>query len=198
MTRSVVGTIEFGEGRRSLSLAVAQGIGPLPGSRHRRHVSMPPPGQSTPHRLWRFRATWRHSKISLSATLKLSPTEAPAKSYLSSLLQLGLSCQGVNSSYLACFYQTAWITSMYHGSPFCRVCGYRSETAPWGIDGRTPLYNYCPCCGVEHGYQDSSPAGARSFRRQWIVSGATWVTESARPGEWSLEKQLENVPIEFR
>jgi hypothetical protein len=34
LTRSVVETIGFGEGQRPLSLAVAQGIGPPPESRH--------------------------------------------------------------------------------------------------------------------------------------------------------------------
>jgi hypothetical protein len=34
----------------------------------------------------------------------------------------------------------------------CRVCGYKSKDARWGEDGQSPLYDFCPCCGVEHGY----------------------------------------------
>lgn len=80
----------------------------------------------------------------------------------------------------------------------CRVCGYRDSTPPWGEDGRTPLYDYCPCCGVEHGYQDASPAGTRKYRDEWIKAGARWENESAKPGGWELDEQLAQVPDEFR
>ena len=80
----------------------------------------------------------------------------------------------------------------------CRVCGYNNSTPPWGEDGKTPLYEYCPCCGVEHGYQDASPAGARKYRDEWIKSGVSWEDESAKPEIWILEEQLAHVPDEFR
>lgn len=79
----------------------------------------------------------------------------------------------------------------------CRVCGYRSDDPPWGHDGRTPLYDFCTCCGVEHGYQDSSPAGARSYRANWIAAGAKWEESAARPEGWELSEQLSHVPAEF-
>lgn len=87
---------------------------------------------------------------------------------------------------------------MHSNSLFCRVCGYKSDTPPWGEDGQTPLYDYCPCCGVEHGYQDATPVGARNFREEWIRAGAHWEDESVKPGDWSLEKQLTRVPVEFK
>lgn len=80
----------------------------------------------------------------------------------------------------------------------CRVCGYKSEDPPWGDDGRTPLYDFCECCGVEHGYQDASPAGARTYRAQWIAAGAEWEEAAARPEGWKLDEQLRHIPPEFQ
>jgi hypothetical protein len=56
----------------------------------------------------------------------------------------------------------------------CRVCGYLSEEPPWGLDGCCPTYEYCPCCGVEWGYQDSLPTSADRFRSEWVRRGGTW------------------------
>lgn len=81
---------------------------------------------------------------------------------------------------------------------YCRVCGFESEVPQWGEDGRTPIYDYCPCCGVEHGYQDASPKGARTFREAWLTAGARWAEPETRPPNWSLDAQLVQVPNEFR
>jgi hypothetical protein len=80
----------------------------------------------------------------------------------------------------------------------CRVCGLRLDDPPWGDDGRTPLYEYCPCCGVEFGYQDSSPLGAKSYREKWVNDGAKWSEPAEMPPNWGLVAQLEQVPEEFR
>ena len=80
----------------------------------------------------------------------------------------------------------------------CRVCGLDLREPPWGIDGETPLYDYCPCCGVEFGYQDATPVGARAFRAQWISAGAAWADQAERPTNWMLDEQLEHVPASFR
>ena len=80
----------------------------------------------------------------------------------------------------------------------CRVCGYESDTPQWGTDGKTPTYEFCPCCGVEHGYQDCQPISARRYREAWIQSGANWEEASLKPLGWVLEDQLMKVPIEFR
>jgi hypothetical protein len=81
---------------------------------------------------------------------------------------------------------------------FCRVCGLPQEDAPWGEDGRTPTYEICPCCGVEFGYEDARPESVRSYRAQWMGSGAQWFSPNDRPAVWELEEQLRNVPSEFR
>jgi len=51
---------------------------------------------------------------------------------------------------------------------FCRVCGYNNLEPPWGDDGKSPTYDYCPCCGVEFGYQDACIEGIKSYRKKWL------------------------------
>ena len=80
----------------------------------------------------------------------------------------------------------------------CRICGLLLEDPPWGLDGHTPLYEHCPCCGVEFGYQDATRQGARKFREAWILAGATWDDPKKKPSEWDAAKQLALVPEEFR
>jgi len=80
----------------------------------------------------------------------------------------------------------------------CRICGLREDVPPWGDDGKTPQFDFCNCCGVEHGYQDCSPAGSRKFRADWIASGGVWSDERSRPIGWQLEQQLGQVPEDFR
>lgn len=81
---------------------------------------------------------------------------------------------------------------------YCRVCGLWFEDPPWGEDGHSPDFTFCACCGVEFGYQDCKPEGARLFRKAWIEKGANWDEPKMRPANWRLEAQLEQVPAEFR
>ena len=80
----------------------------------------------------------------------------------------------------------------------CRVCGLHLDDPPWGLDGRTPLYEHCPCCGVEFGYQDATPIGAKKFREAWLAAGAKWDEPGRKPPDWNPMEQLEYVPAEFR
>lgn len=80
----------------------------------------------------------------------------------------------------------------------CRVCGLRLDDPPWGLDGRTPSYEYCPCCGVEFGYQDATPLGAQTHRAKWLNDGANWKEPEAKPLDWNPAAQLDQVPAEFR
>jgi hypothetical protein len=80
----------------------------------------------------------------------------------------------------------------------CRVCGYRNPDQPWGADGRSPTYFFCLCCGVELGYEDSSPAGIRGYRERWVASGAPWYRPERRPPGWILSEQLRHVPAEYQ
>src|SRR5215471_12008674 len=68
-----------------------------------------------------------------------------------------------------------WITSMTSDEKNrCRVCGLLLESPPWGDDGRTPLFEYCPCCGGE------------------------WDQPDRRPSDWDREKQMAHIPAGYR
>ena len=79
----------------------------------------------------------------------------------------------------------------------CRVCGVMLGYAPWGVDGDTPDYSICPCCGVEFGYEDSLPSGVRAFRSRWIAAGTPWFEPALKPVDWDLDRQLELIPQQF-
>lgn len=80
----------------------------------------------------------------------------------------------------------------------CRVCGLFIEDKPWGEDGNCPTYEYCPCCGVEFGYQDYTVESTKEFRKKWIENGAKWDSLEEKPENWDLEKQLMDIPDEYK
>ena len=80
----------------------------------------------------------------------------------------------------------------------CRVCGLRLGEAPWGENGRSPTFEYCPCCGVEFGYGDATPAAAQRWREKWLSGGAGWQDPIRQPDNWSCREQLSFVPLAFR
>jgi hypothetical protein len=78
----------------------------------------------------------------------------------------------------------------------CRVCGLIQSEPPWGIDGKSPTYDFCACCGVEFGYGDASAAGVQRWRAKWLASGAKWVEPEKAPRNWNAEEQLRLVAHE--
>lgn len=80
----------------------------------------------------------------------------------------------------------------------CRVCGLIQKDPPWGLDGQTPNFDICNCCGVEFGYGDCTLNAVKSFREKWINSGASWDCPEAKPSHWSLEEQIKNIPKDFK
>ncbi|HEV8103263.1 MAG TPA: hypothetical protein VGP69_05950 [Gaiellaceae bacterium] len=85
----------------------------------------------------------------------------------------------------------------------CRVCGLEysaeePEDLPWGLDECCPDYTFCDCCGVEFGYQDFTPFGARRFRSSWLEDGARWDQPDQMPDGWNIEVQLMGVPEAYR
>jgi len=80
------------------------------------------------------------------------------------------------------------------GIAHCRVCGYRPGWLPWGETGTDPSWEFCPCCWVEFGYQDSSVAGARAYRQAWLASGATWSDTSVSHDGLTTAERLMFVP----
>jgi hypothetical protein len=81
---------------------------------------------------------------------------------------------------------------------YCRVCGLRQFEPPWGEDGKIPSYDICSCCGVEFGNEDYTLESIKSYRIKWMSSGAKWFDKNKKPTEWSLERQLDQVPEKFR
>lgn len=77
----------------------------------------------------------------------------------------------------------------------CRVCGFHFEKGylPWGDDGRSPTFDYCPCCGVEFGYQDCQESAATKFRGEWVEKGCLWSEPLQKPTRWRWEEQRENL-----
>lgn len=78
----------------------------------------------------------------------------------------------------------------------CLVCGLDLrgvDDPPWGADGMNPTFTYCPCCGVEFGYQDSSLNGIRRARERWLLA-PEWAQPKLRPAGWSLDHQLKQLP----
>jgi hypothetical protein len=80
----------------------------------------------------------------------------------------------------------------------CRVCGLLQPEPPWGKDGRTPSFNICDCCGVEFGYEDCTLGGILNYRNEWLSKGAKWGQPKARPQDWALDKQMRQIPLEFK
>jgi len=77
----------------------------------------------------------------------------------------------------------------------CRVCGFIDADGelPWGKDGGSPTFDYCACCGVEFGYQDSDYESMKAYRRRWLHGGAKWDDEIAMPADWNVAEQLATV-----
>ena len=80
----------------------------------------------------------------------------------------------------------------------CRVCGLWQSEPPWGTDGKTPTYDFCPCCGVEFGYGDATQEACQKWRKKWLEAGAQWVEPKKRPKDWDLRKQLRAIGIELK
>ena len=81
----------------------------------------------------------------------------------------------------------------------CRVCGLYlgPDYLPWGEDGNCPTYDYCPCCGVEFGYQDYTIESIKQYREEWISKGANWSEPKIKPENWDKEEQFKNILQEF-
>jgi hypothetical protein len=78
---------------------------------------------------------------------------------------------------------------------FCHICGFSlGAEAPWGANGLLPSFIICDCCGVEYGYEDCLQTGVEKYRQEWLSTGASWSNPKAKPLDWSLERQLGQIP----
>lgn len=76
----------------------------------------------------------------------------------------------------------------------CPVCGFdKLQEIPFDKKNN-PSYEICPCCGFEFGFEgDNSKHTFNQYREQWLEEGAKWFREDAKPKDWTLKKQLENL-----
>jgi hypothetical protein len=77
---------------------------------------------------------------------------------------------------------------------FCRVCGFEDTDQPYGSTGNEPSYALCPCCNVEHGYEDYTVESSLEYRKTWLAKGANFTDVKLKPAAWNLAKQLQNIP----
>lgn len=80
----------------------------------------------------------------------------------------------------------------------CRICGLLQDDFPWGKDDNDPIYNFCDCCGVVFGVEDSTLEKIRSYRDKWIASGYQWNQENKKPEDWLSEIQMIEIPFKYR
>ena len=92
-----------------------------------------------------------------------------------------------------------WTTLMHNNEFYvCRVCGAEQLDPPWGEDGQIPSYDICDCCGVEFGYEDMNLESIKRYRQKWLDSGANWFRKKNKPESWFLDRQLQNIPKQYR
>jgi hypothetical protein len=80
----------------------------------------------------------------------------------------------------------------------CGVCGKIQAEPIWGEDGRCPTFEICDCCEVEFGYTDCKLRAIKTFREKWLTAGAKWFDPKKQPANWSLEKQLKQIPDQYK
>jgi hypothetical protein len=81
----------------------------------------------------------------------------------------------------------------------CPVCGYSDlDEPPRGINGKTPSFDICDCCGIQFGYEDTSEPNIIKYRLKWIESGGKWFCQEMKPANWNIREQLKNIGIELQ
>jgi hypothetical protein len=80
----------------------------------------------------------------------------------------------------------------------CRVCGLIQGEEPWGENGENPNFDICDCCGTEFGYQDCTKESVKANRKRWLEAGANWSVLKEKPKDWDIEKQLQNIPANYK
>ncbi|MFC1645955.1 hypothetical protein ACFL2Y_02120 [Candidatus Omnitrophota bacterium] len=81
----------------------------------------------------------------------------------------------------------------------CHVCGFDGLKEPPYNKANEPSYEICPCCGFEFGFDSQQSKNKeedyKSYRDEWFKNGAKWFILQAKPKDWQLYKQLENIII---
>jgi hypothetical protein len=56
----------------------------------------------------------------------------------------------------------------------------------------------CDCCGTEFGYQDGLLTAVLAQRERWLRADAPWFSPKEKPPDWDLDRQLAEIPPEWR
>jgi hypothetical protein len=86
----------------------------------------------------------------------------------------------------------------YAETDCCRVCGLYQGEPIYGLDGHSPTFNICDCCGVEFGYEDTILPAIYRYRGQWIQTGCLWHSRRSQPEDWNLAQQMTQIPLAYR
>ncbi len=79
----------------------------------------------------------------------------------------------------------------------CPVCGLEQAEPPWGVNGVTPSYQICSCCGIHYGVEDDTYEQVVAYRQKWLANGAVWFDSKVKPDDWELNEQLKGIPEEY-
>lgn len=80
----------------------------------------------------------------------------------------------------------------------CRVCGFLQSNFPWGEDGIEPTYEFCSCCGVVFGVEDTTLPDIRIYRGNWISNGYQWNDIDKKSDAWDVDEQMLDIPFKYR
>lgn len=76
----------------------------------------------------------------------------------------------------------------------CKVCGFDKLEEPQYLEGGSPNFVICDCCGFQSGYDDLDQGKTfEEYRNEWILNGAPWFNNKKKPSGWRLELQLKNL-----
>lgn len=107
----------------------------------------------------------------------------------------------------------------------CYACGLQLRDYPYDPESLAPNPEViCSCCGIHYSYDDEGAGNVipdelaysnwkfgddnhkkimRIWRQHWINDGMRWkhddpISLSEQPNDWDPEKQLANLPEEFK
>ncbi|MCM3196553.1 hypothetical protein [Priestia megaterium] len=80
----------------------------------------------------------------------------------------------------------------------CLVCGYSHLSRPlYNKKGTPNIGLICSCCGFQPKY-DEMELGMTidEYREYWLQGGNIWFEDRAKPKDWDLKQQLNNINLE--
>ncbi|NQX63266.1 hypothetical protein [Paenibacillus qinlingensis] len=83
----------------------------------------------------------------------------------------------------------------------CLICGYDDLNMPQYTPNGEPMFNICPCCGFQSGFDDAAiaePLTIVEYRIQWVKLGAPWFSSrTKKPDVYNLQQQLKRINVKL-